>query len=113
MLAVANNKLTALPEDIGLISSLRRLELHGNDLVRLPENIIRLTDLEVLTLGHVPKLVLSQAQCRWIESLVENRCVVWLFNEEFSLGSHEYEQDNIRQINENLRKQSEEYEVPF
>ena len=44
---MAGNRLTTLPDAIGKLSSLQRLQMAGNLLTSLPDTIGQLTDLEV------------------------------------------------------------------
>ena len=48
------NKLETLPESIGNLKSLERLNLYGNQLLELPESIINLTSLKILELKKNP-----------------------------------------------------------
>ena len=50
-LNVHSNQLTALPESLGQLTQLKSLELHGNRLSALPEQLGGLTKVKVLRLG--------------------------------------------------------------
>ena len=47
------NQLTSLPAEIGQLTSLTRLDLHGNQLTSLPAEIGQLTSLRGCTSGTI------------------------------------------------------------
>jgi uncharacterized protein (TIGR02996 family) len=63
-LSLSMNRLTELPDEIGLLTQLRSLDLSWNQLDRLPAALARLTGLEKLTMDHnpAPNTLRSQQQ---------------------------------------------------
>ena len=72
------NQLTSLPEEIGLMTGLKKLELHDNKLTSLPEEIVALAGLEALYLFNNP-LVKPQSPAieAWIAGLKARGCYVY------------------------------------
>lgn len=92
-LCLNNCNLTEISEDIGCISSLKTLELCGNDFQTLPTSIKQLTKLEVLFLNHcnllrsvtvlpLNLLVFEAMNCRELQSLPETSQFIELITSE-------------------------------
>ena len=86
-LDLSGNQLTALPEEIGLLTGLKELDLNENQLTSLPEEIGLLTGLEKLNLNNNP-LVKPQSSAveAWLTALEAGGCEEELCEEEAFIG---------------------------
>jgi Leucine-rich repeat (LRR) protein len=73
-LHVRNNKLTSLPDSIGMMKELRQIDLRGNPLTQLPSSIATLPRLEKLDLRWVTTL----APPAWTTDLEARGCSVYI-----------------------------------
>ena len=77
-LNLSDNILIELPKTIGDLTNVENLFLSGNNLKKLPKNIVNLKNLKWLSLLDNKDLILEEEQKKWIQSLQNNGCKVFL-----------------------------------
>ena len=97
-LDLSYNKLTTLPESIGNLSSLQTLDLHYNEFTILPESIIQLEYLQELDLRGNQLMTLPESISN-LKSLI-------------NLKLHEFREKEFMEIFEIFKKKSKSEKIP-
>ena len=82
-LNISDNKLTALPKEIGLLTSLEYLVIGQNAISTLPEEFFKLTNLKVLNAFGNYKNKISEAELQKIKDRLPNCKIIdeWVFGD--------------------------------
>jgi Leucine-rich repeat (LRR) protein len=103
VLDLAGQKLNYLPDEIVNLQNLVEISLWDCGLRYLPKSIIELNSLKKLNLRTNPELILTRAQEQWIEDLKHVFCIVY---KDSTLTMGEINDESQKRIHENLQEVS-------